>query len=77
VIIAIASLAITALVHLAGAVWWASRMSEQLAGVVKVVEETRKDIAVLRGEVQRHDTAIAVMRALDAADRHSNGAGHP
>lgn len=75
--IAVAALACTVLLHLASAVWWASRVSEQITAVAAVAKEVREDIADLRGEVQRHDTAIAVMRALDAAERKSNGAGHP
>lgn len=57
------------------AIWWASRVSNQLDHVSLSVKETRGDIAALRDEVQNHDTAIAVMRAVARAQQ-SNGAGH-
>lgn len=57
------------------AIWWASRVSSQLDHVSLSLKETREDIASLRDEVQNHDTAIAVMRAVAKAQQ-SNGAGH-
>lgn len=56
-------------------IWWASRVSNQLDNLSTDVREARTDIANLRDEVQNHDTAIAVMRAVAKAQQ-SNGAGH-
>lgn len=53
------------------AIWWASRVSSQLEGLRDDVRETRQEVGRMRDEVQNHDTAIAVMRALNKA---SNGA---
>lgn len=70
-IIAIASLALTMLVHLAGAVWWASRMSTQMDAIALSLREARTELSALRGEVQSHETRLAVIDAL--RDHNSNG----
>lgn len=62
-------------VQLGAAIWWAARVSSQLDSLSANVNEARGDIAKLRTEVQNHDTAIAVMRAVAKAQQ-SNGAGH-
>jgi len=62
-------------VQLGAAIWWMARVSTQLDNVSLSVKETRGDIAALRDEVQNHDTAIAVMRAV-AKSQQSNGTGH-
>lgn len=61
-------------VQLGAAIWWAARVSNQLDHLSADVRETRTDIASLRDEVQNHDTAIAVMRAVAKAQQ-SNGVG--
>jgi hypothetical protein len=72
-IVAIASLAITVLVHLAGAIWWASRMSTQMEAVASHVREMRVDLSAVRAEVHAHDREIAVIQTLQ--DRAANGSG--
>ena len=62
-------------VQLGAAIWWAARVSNQLDNLSTDVREARTDIASLRTEVQNHDTAIAVMRAVAKA-QSQNGAGH-
>lgn len=62
-------------VQLGAAIWWAARVSNQLDNLSSNVDEARGDISKLRTEVQTHDTAIAVMRAVAKAQQ-SNGAGH-
>lgn len=57
------------------AIWWASKVSSQLDNVSVSLKETRGEIAALREEVQNHDTAIAVMRALTKAQQ-ANGVLH-
>jgi hypothetical protein len=70
-IIAIASLALTMLVQMAGVVWWASRMSTQMDQIATSMREARTELSALRGEVHAHDTRLAV---LDALQEHaSNG----
>lgn len=56
------------------AIWWASKVSSQLDTLSGDVKGTRAEVASLRDEVQNHDTAIAVMRAVSKAQQ-SNGAG--
>ena len=46
------------------AIWWASRVSAQLEGLRDDSRETRQEVGRLREEMQNHDTAIAVMRAV-------------
>lgn len=55
------------------AIWWASKVSSQLDTLSGDVKGTRAEVALLRDEVQNHDTAIAVMRAVSKA-QHPNGA---
>lgn len=56
------------------AIWWASKVSSQLDTLSGDVKGTRAEVASLRDEVQNHDTAIAVMRAVSKA-QHPNGVG--
>jgi|LakMenEpi03Aug12_release.lakeMendotaPanAssembly.Ray.scaffolds.fasta_scaffold3859821_2 hypothetical protein len=49
------------------AIWWASRVSSQLDNLSTDVRETRAEVGKLRDEVQHHDTAIAVIRAVNKA----------
>lgn len=55
------------------AIWWASKVSSQLDTLSGDVKGTRAEVASLRDEVQNHDTAIAVMRAVSRAQ--PNGVG--
>lgn len=69
-IIALAGLAVTVLVHLAGAVWWASRVSADLRHLITSVDEARVEIRQLKTSVQEHETAIAVLETIQAKTRN-------
>lgn len=67
----VVSIAIFLVGQLGVAIWWASRVSAQLDNLSTDVRETRSEVGKMRDEVQNHDTAIAVMRALSKAQNNS------
>lgn len=69
--VALASLAISMFVQIAGVVWWASRMSHQIEAITSSLKDARVELSAMRGEVQAHDTQFAILRALDDAAKRA------
>ncbi len=61
--IAILGLAFTTLTQIVSAVWWASRVSQQIDELTRGVQCMSGDMRRLRDEVTAHDKSIAVIHA--------------
>lgn len=72
-IIAIVSLALTTLMQIVSAVWWASRVSQQIDELNRSVQCMSGDMRRLRDDVASHDKSIAVIHATQRPRPNGDG----
>ena len=59
------------------AIWWASRISSEVRAVTAAVATLALKVDKLDSSVTTHETAIAILRAMNDYERVSmNGSGH-
>jgi hypothetical protein len=59
------------------AIWWASRISSEMRAVTVALAALAVKVDKLEASVTTHETAIAILRAMNDYERNSlNGSGH-
>ena len=72
------SLATFLLVQAGAAIWWASRISAEMRAVTSAVTALTAKVDKLDASVTTHETAIAILRAMNDYERQAmnGGSGH-